>query len=160
MSTETIPPLAQALGRVSSGLYIVTTAGADGPLGFLGSFVIQVGFEPPTVAVAIADGRDHVAAIRESGHFGLSILDKPSSGLMGAFFKKLPEGQTPFDDLKLLESRAGVPVLADSLAWLDCRVTSEHKPCEHVVLFGEVVEGALLRDGTPSSHVRKNGLSY
>ena len=160
MSTEEITPLAQALGRVSSGLYIVTTRTPDGPMGFLGSFVGQVGFEPPTVAVAIADGRDHLAAIREQGHFGLSIIDKESSGLMGAFFKKLPEGQTPFDDLKLHETEAGVPVLADSLGWLTCRVTSEHKPCEHVVLFGEVVDGAMLRDGTPSSHVRKNGLSY
>ena len=161
MSQTEVSPLAQALGRVSSGLYIVTTQSQDGaPMGFLGSFVVQVGFEPPTVAVAIADGRDHLDAIRENGHFGLSIIDGESSGLMGAFFRKYEPGQSPFDEIETQTIECGVPVLSGALGWLGCRLTSEHKPCEHVVLFGEVVEGSMLREGTPSSHVRKNGLSY
>ena len=31
---------------------------------------------------------------------------------------------------------------------------------DHVVVFGEVVEASLLREGEPSTHVRKNGLGY
>ena len=43
------PPLARALGRIPSGLYIVSTVRDGRPVGFLGSFVMQMGFEPPTV---------------------------------------------------------------------------------------------------------------
>ncbi len=160
MAQAEISPLAQALGRVASGLYVVTSVGPSGPLGFVGSFVSQVGFEPPTLSLAIAEGRDHLKAIRAHGHFGLSILDKPSTGLMKPFFKKYGEGESPFDTLATLETECGVSVLADALGWLTCQVTSEHKPCEHVVVFGKVLDGALLREGEPSSHVRKNGLSY
>ncbi|MEM7516707.1 MAG: flavin reductase family protein [Planctomycetota bacterium] len=158
--TDIVSPLAQALGRVSSGLYIVTTQEGDKPLGFLGSFLIQVGFDPPTVAVAIGKERDHLLAVRECGHFTVSILDKESSGLMGTFFKKLPEGQSPYDELDLGAAPSGVPVLNGALGWLDCEVSGEHDAGDHIVVFGTVREGSMLREGTPSTHVRKNGLSY
>ena len=40
----------------------------------------------------------------------------------------------------------------------DCRVTGEFETGDHVAVFGEVVEGRLLREGEPSTHVRKSGL--
>ena len=116
-SETPVPPLAQALGKVASGLFVVTSTGPDGPLGFVASFVIQAGFEPPTVSVAVAKGRDHLAAIREQGGFAVSIVDKESSGAMGAFFKKREPGESPFDDLATHGAPSGIPVLSDALGW-------------------------------------------
>ena len=159
MSDQDLSPLARALGRIPTGLYLVTTNGPDGPLGFVGSFVMQVGFEPPTVCVAVGKERGPLAALRESGRFALSILDGDSSGLMGAFFKKRPEGETPFDELKHQPTPGGVPCFPEALAWLDCRLTGEHDAGDHVVVFG-VAEAAEAREGDPSIHLRKNGLGY
>jgi flavin reductase (DIM6/NTAB) family NADH-FMN oxidoreductase RutF len=155
-----LSPTARALGRIPSGLYIVTTLTAGRPSGFLGSFVVQLGLDPPTVGVAIAKERPYLAAIRAHGRFALSILDGPSRGLMAAFLKKPVPGRTPFDDLRILETPAGLPALADALAWIDCRVDGEHALADHVVVFGTVTAGALLREGEPATHVRKNGLGY
>ncbi len=157
--TET-SPLARALGRIPSGLYIVTTTQGGVPSGFVGSFVMQMGFEPPTVCVAVGKTRPHLAQMRASGRFALSILDAQSRGLMTTFFKKLPEGQSPFERLTLSTTRAGSTVLADALAWLDCRITGEFATGDHVVVFAEVTDGALLREGEPHTHLRKNGLGY
>ena len=153
-------PLARALGRVPCGLYIVSTRSGAQPLGFLGSFVAQVGLDPPTVCVAVGKGRDHLAAMRASGRFALSIVDEASKGVMGAFFKKLPEGQTPFDGLATQETQAGSLVLSEALAWLDCELSGEHESGDHVVVFGRVVEGDVTREGEPKIHLRKDGLSY
>ena len=155
-----LSPIARALGRIPSGLYIVTTMHDGRPTGFLGSFVMQMGFAPPTVCVAVGKERPHLADIRASRRFALSILDPKSRPLMGTFLKKLPAGKNPLDDLKLLGTPSGMPVLADALAWLECRTSGEHATSDHIVVFGEVVEGALLRDGDPSLHLRKNGLDY
>jgi flavin reductase (DIM6/NTAB) family NADH-FMN oxidoreductase RutF len=155
------PPLARALGRIPSGLFVVTTVAEGGPLGFLGSFVQQVGFAPPTVAVAVATGREHLAAMRASRCFGVSVLDAASKHAMPPFFGKLPAGVTsPFEVLTHRVSAHGPAVLTDALAWVVCKVTGEHAVGDHVVVFGEVVEGELLREGEPSVHLRKNGLSY
>ncbi len=160
MPETQLSPLAEALGRVPSGLYIVSTQHGPLPMGFLGSFVQQMGFEPPTVCVAVGKDRDHLEAIRASGRFALSILDDASAGLMGGFFKPAPEGQSPFDGLETLTTASGSIVLTGALAWLDCKVTGEHETGDHVVVFGEVVAGERLRDADPKVHVRKNGLSY
>lgn len=154
------PPLAQALGRIPSGLFVVTTVGEAGPLGFLGSFVQQVGFDPPTVAVAVGQGRDHLAAMRACGHFAVSVLDADAKHCMAPFFGKVPEGQGPFDVVAHRASENGPPILDDALAWFSCRITGEHDAGDHVVVFGEAIEGARQRDGDPSVHLRKNGLSY
>jgi len=160
MSSDPIPSLARALGRIPSGLFIVSTLAGDRPVGFLGSFVVQTGFEPPTVCVAVGKERGPLTAMREHGHFALSVLDPESRGLMNPFFKPPAEGASAFDGLDQARTASGCPVLTGSLAWLGLKVVGEHDVGDHVVIFGEVTEGELLREGDPQMHVRKNGLSY
>lgn len=153
-------PLALALGRIPTGLYVVTTLKDGRPLGFVGSFVMQVGFEPPVVSIAIGKQREHLAAIRAHGRFAVSVLDGASQKLMAPFFKRHEPGRSAFDQVEHRPSPAGLPLLADALAWLDCRVTGEHASGDHVVVFGCVEHGELLRAGDPAVHLRKNGLEY
>jgi hypothetical protein len=96
--------LALALGRIPTGLYVVSTLADGKPLGFVGSFLMQVGFQPPTLCVAIANGREHLAAIKSHGKFSVSILDAASQKLMGAFFKKAEPGKSPFDGLAVIRT--------------------------------------------------------
>ncbi len=79
---------------------------------------------------------------------------------MGAFVRRLPEGASPFDGIALEKTPAGSFVLAEALAWIDCRVRGEYETGDHAIVFGEVVDGALLREAEPATHVRKNGLGY
>jgi len=157
--TETTP-LARALGRVPSGLFIVTTEANGAPLGFLASFVMQAGFDPPTISVAVAKGRAHLDAMRASGRFAISILDAESGHLMRPFFKKMEPGQSPFDGLATERTPDNSIVLSEALAWLDCRWSGEYETGDHVVVFGVIVEGALAREAEPKVHTRKDGLGY
>ena len=160
MPDSATSPLARALGTIPSGLYVVTTLADGRPSGFLGSFVMQAGFEPPMVSVAIGLDRPHLADIRRSGRFALSILDPASRNLMSPFLRRIQAPATPFDGLALGRTAAGSVVLTDALAWIDCQVRGEHPCGDHVVVFGEVVEASLQREADPSTHVRKNGLGY
>jgi flavin reductase (DIM6/NTAB) family NADH-FMN oxidoreductase RutF len=153
-------PIARALGRIPSGLFIVTSVRDGRPIGFLGSFVMQAGFEPPTVSVAVGRDRPQLADIRASRRFGLSVLDPGTRGLMAPFVRRLPEGASPFDGLAVHRTPSGSFVLSEALAWIDCELRGEFATGDHVVLFGEVTDGALLREGDPSTHVRRNGLGY
>lgn len=154
--------LALALGRLPTGLYVATTVAASGaPLGFVASFVMQTGFAPPTLCVAMAKDRAHLAAVRAAGLFALSILDESQSGpLMGPFLRKTAPGHTQFDRVKARPAPSGALVLDDALAWLDCRVVGEFDSGDHVVVFGQITAGAILRAGEPAIHLRKNGLRY
>ena len=158
--TSELTPLARALGRIPTGLYIVTSKDGSEALGFVGSFVMQTGFDPPTVCVAIGKDRAHLAAIRSSGRFCISVLDGASSGVMGHFFKKYEGGESALDHVATAETPSGLPLMSEALAWMDCKVTGEHDSGDHIVVFGTVEHGDTARDGDPSVHLRKNGLGY
>jgi len=160
MADSELTPLARALGRVPTGLYVVSSLDGSAPVGFVGSFLMQVGLEPPTVCVAVGKARGPLEAMRAHGRFGVSILDEKSQGVMGNFFRKPAEGGSPFDDLELVQAPGGTPVLGAALAWLECRITGEHETEDHVVLFGEVEDGSQAREGDPAVHLRKDGLGY
>ena len=155
-----LTPLAAALGRIPSGLYIVASQLGEQRIGFLASFVQQVGFNPPLVMVAVGQDRSILELLRARSSFTISVLDPASRGLMGAFLKRHTEGSSPFQGLELGTSPAGLPYLADALAWLECSLHSEHELPDHCAIFGAVEAGALLREGEPLVHLRKNGLSY
>ncbi len=152
--------LSLALGRIPTGLYVVTTRKEGQPLGFVASLLMQVAFEPPTLSVAIAREREHLGAIRVSGRFAVSVLDGASEGVMGPFFKRYPPGRSAFDRIAHLDSPGGLPVLSDALAWLECRVSGEHPAGDHVVVFGTVEHAARLRAGEPAIRLREDGLTY
>lgn len=160
MSDDDLSPIARALGRVPTGLYVVTTKRGDEPLGFVGSFVMQQGIDPPVMSVAVGRDRVHLAGMRECGRFALSILDEESQGAMGAFFRKYEGGDTPFDHVGIATTPGGLFVLSDALGWLECAVTGEHDAGDHVIVFGRVEAGEQRREGKPSIHLRKNGLGY
>ncbi len=149
-------PLARALGRIPTGLYVVACRDGAQPIGFVGSFLTQVGFEPPTVCVAVGTARGPLSAIRAGGRFAVSILDGQSRGVMGPFFRS----QAPFDEVAWTSAPGGSPVVSEALAWLECEVTGEHPTGDHVVVFGAVTGAALLREGDPSIHLRQDGLGY
>lgn len=167
LASETPPTqaLARALGRLPTGLYIVTTSapadalGKSAPLGFVGSFVMQVGLAPPVLCVAVGKDRGPLTALRASSRFAINILDGASQGVMKRFFRKYPVGEGPFDGLTL-EHQGGVPVLPEALAWIACRVIGEHELADHVVVFGEAIAGRQAREGDPAVHLRKDGLGY
>ena len=73
MDREKIAP---ALGKISSGLYVVTALVAGEPHGMLCSFVEQAGFEPPMITIAVGRGRPIGAALDGPGLFGLHVLSK------------------------------------------------------------------------------------
>jgi flavin reductase (DIM6/NTAB) family NADH-FMN oxidoreductase RutF len=160
MTRAEISPLARALGRIPSGVYVVTTLRGTVPVGFVGSLVQQVAFEPPTLVLAVAHEREQLADLRHTGRFALSILGAGDQALMSPFLRKLPPGTTPFDGLAVGRTRTGLTVLEGALAWLDCRVTGERAAGDHTVLFAVVEEAHAARDGDPRVHIRKNGLSY
>jgi len=152
--------LSRALGRVPSALYIVSTLRGGEPTGFVGSLVQQVGFAPPMLCLAVAKEREPLRDLRASGRFSLSLLDAGSRSRMGPFLKHAPPGKSPFDGLALGHTPAGLPYLADGLAWFDCRIVSEQDSGDHIVLFAEVEAAATLREGDPHVHLRRNGLAY
>lgn len=159
-STDRVPDWARALGAIPSGLFIATAGTGPQATGTLVSFVQQVGFEPPVVAVAVKKGRQLEALVRDGGRFCIGVLDQASSGLLGHFARGFDPGVPAFEGVATATDGGGVPYLTDALAWLSCKVVGEADWTDHVLFAGEVAAGGRRDDAAPMVHLRKNGLSY
>jgi flavin reductase (DIM6/NTAB) family NADH-FMN oxidoreductase RutF len=155
------PPLALALGRIPSGLFILTTRNGPRATGMLASWVQQAGFAPPMLTVALRRDRFIADWIAASGRFALSQVIAHHKTLLRHFARGFAPDEPAFEGLTLRHEAVGGPILADALAYLDCQVADELVGPDHRIFLAQVVAGALLHpDAEPMLHVRHNGMHY
>jgi flavin reductase (DIM6/NTAB) family NADH-FMN oxidoreductase RutF len=153
--------LSQALGRIPSGLYILTVRHGERATGMLASWVQQAGFEPPMVTVAVRRDRYVGDWIDASGRFTLNQLATGSKALIRHFGRGFEPDDDAFGDLALRDEAQGGPVLAAAMAYLDAEVAGQVVGGDHRIFLGRVVAGALLHpEAEPLVHVRANGFHY
>ena len=154
--------LAPALGKLVAGLYIVTLKHGDEETGFLASWVQQAGFEPPCVTIAFnKERKTHFNLLTSSGKLVLNIMAKENGKTMSAFFKPPEEGKSIFDGLETFTGSSDIPILKDSLGYLECQYKTEMQSDDHIVVLCEVIGGKLTNsDLEPATHIRADGFKY
>jgi flavin reductase (DIM6/NTAB) family NADH-FMN oxidoreductase RutF len=160
--------IAAALGRIPSGLFVITWRDASGPAGghdrgMLASWVMQAGFEPPLVSIAVGPSRDLLAAAAAGAHFCVNVLGESQRSLAGRFGKPGGAGDDPFAGLALERTASGTAALSEAVAWLECAAvgtTGSGEPGDHRLLLGRVTSARSQSDAQPLVHLRRNGLRY
>jgi flavin reductase (DIM6/NTAB) family NADH-FMN oxidoreductase RutF len=160
MGPATDDALAAALGRIPSGLFILTVRHGDRETGMLASWVQQCSFDPPRLTVAVRKGRYVLDWLTDGAAFVLNVVPEHGKALIAHFGKGFGPGEAAFDGLELGRTADGTPVLPTAHAYLACRVRERFDVGDHVLVVGGVEAGAVLNPGSPAVHVRKNGLRY
>jgi flavin reductase (DIM6/NTAB) family NADH-FMN oxidoreductase RutF len=158
--TDPHKQLAAALGRVPSGLFIVTLCEGEQSTGMLASWVQQCSFEPPQVSIAVARNRSVSAWLSEGAPLVLNVLDSTQTDMIVHFGKGFAPGAPAFTGLETQASSSGPPILSDALAYLECQVVGRVPAGDHDLVIGRVLAGGVLGDGQPMVHVRKSGMHY
>lgn len=152
--------VAAALGRIASGIYVLTVQRGQDRTGMVSSWVMQASFDPPMFTAAVRNDRYVAQWLAEGARVGLNIVPEGGKRLLSHFGKGFAPDQNAFENIALLPDGTGVPILADALGFLEGRVTASFPTGDHVLFCVTVENGRMLRDGVPMTHVRKNGLRY
>ncbi len=149
-----------ALGRVPSGIFVLTIGTGERATGMLASWVMQSGFEPPMVSVAVKQGRYICDWINEGQPFVLNLVGEGQNQFLKHFAKGFEPGAAAFEGIATENCRTGVPMLSDAIGHLECEPAGYVDSGDHRVFLARVVRGALVGDGKPMVHVRKSGARY
>jgi flavin reductase (DIM6/NTAB) family NADH-FMN oxidoreductase RutF len=152
--------LIAALGRIPSGLFVVTARHGEAETGVLASWVQQCSFEPPQVTLALKRERSLLEWLPEGAPFTLNILDASQTDMVAHFGRGFDPGQPAFLDLEVERLNGGAPVLTEALGYLSCRVSGRCTVGDHEMVLGVVLGGRVLGDGQPMVHIRKSGSHY
>lgn len=150
-----------ALGKIVSGVYIVTVGKDSARDGMLATWIVQAGFNPPMLTVAIQKDRAIFSALKEGAEFGVNVLSKENMDIFKNFAKPHEDGIDRFEGLDLLEEIDGPPAFKNAVSYLRCKVKEILTASDHDLVLGEVVDARLIKEsGDPMFHTRKNGFQY
>jgi flavin reductase (DIM6/NTAB) family NADH-FMN oxidoreductase RutF len=160
MDADPHKQLLAALGRIASGMFVITARRGDAETGMLASWVQQCSFDPPQISVALRKGREISNWLPEGSAFIVNILDDTETDMIIHFGRGFSGQEPAFADVEVERPDGSPPILKDALAYLDCRVAGRHATGDHVLIIGRVVGGRLLDEGHPMVHIRKSGGHY
>ena len=162
MTTESVSPIAQALGRIPSGMFIVSArddAGVEGA--FLASWVMQAGFEPPMLSVGVGSDRALRQLLDADGaRFAVSVIASEEKKQLGPYYKGIDPAPDALAAFEVERTESGLAVVARCLAWLECTRRASVEVGDHCIVLGEVTDARGGRAEEPAVHTRSNGLSY
>src|SRR6202171_2541273 len=115
-------PLASTLGRIPSGIFVLTVTRDRGETGMLASWVQQCSFDPPQLSVAIRRDREIVALLGEGTSFTLNILEASQTDMISHFGRGFSLAQDAFAGLEVRREPGKGPVLIEALDYLECTV--------------------------------------
>ena len=142
MSTKTVNSdasagLRQCLGRFATGVTVVTCADArGGPCGITANSFSSVSLEPPLVLWNIAKVSNSLQAYLGAKFFAFNILGEDQQEISDHFART---DHTRFSGVDFSLSDDGVPLLADTIAALECRTHEIHDCGDHFIIIGEVL---------------------
>jgi flavin reductase (DIM6/NTAB) family NADH-FMN oxidoreductase RutF len=132
------------------GLYVVTVAHDGEDHGMTANWITQAAFDPPMVVVAIENTSKTIGMIRESHHFAINLLLTGQRDLAGKLGRSSHQAPQKLKGIKTKPAPvSGVPVLAESLGWVECRVVATLPSGDHTLVLGEVVGAGVEQEGEP-----------
>lgn len=154
--------LEKALGRISSGLYIITAKKGEIQSAMFASWVTQASLNPLGVAIAVSKERAIESLMHIGDRFVLNVLEEDNyQGLMKHFLKRFAPGADRFVGIKTYPANNGSPILALALAYAECEITSRMDCGDHWVIYSTVQVGRVANvNGLTAVHHRKVGNHY
>ncbi|MBN1103363.1 MAG: flavin reductase [Deltaproteobacteria bacterium] len=145
-----------ALGRMTYGIYVLTSAQGAQINGMIASWASQVSHEPPLIMVAIHPNRYSHALVEKSRAFALHVLDRNQKNLIRRF--KGPDPQAKFESLSWVRGKTGSPILQECIACVECEVRAKYEPGNHSLFVGEVVQAHVFLQSDPLSTLDYEGV--
>lgn len=129
------------MGRFATGVTVVTTRFGEGQYwAMTANSVTSVSLEPPLVLIAVAKHSSMCECIASGMCYAVNILTTEQEAISRKFAS---HGPKDFNGLVLKFAESGAPILADSLAYLDCKVAQIIPAGDHDIFIGQVLAGEI-----------------
>jgi flavorubredoxin/flavin reductase (DIM6/NTAB) family NADH-FMN oxidoreductase RutF len=154
--------LEKALGRISNGLYIITATKGEIQSAMVASWVTQASLTPLGIAIAVAKDRAIESFMQIGDRFVLNVLEEGNyQHLIRHFLKRFPPGADRFENIKTVPANNGSPIIAESLAYIECEVSRRLECSDHWIVYSTVQAGRVAKlDVLTAVHHRKVGNHY
>src|SRR5213080_864058 len=135
----------RVLWAMPSGLFIVGSRTGERRNGMTCNFVTQLGFDPKLLGVSVEKDAVTHELVSEGGVFALCIVDREDRAIVRKFTKpvEVDLAARTLNGFPYLDGPATTaPVLAQSVAYIECEVRQPVEVGNHTLFLGEIVNAA------------------
>ncbi|MGR8980785.1 MAG: flavin reductase family protein [Gammaproteobacteria bacterium] len=131
---------------ISHGVYIIGVSDGERQNAFTAAWVMQVSFNPLLLAVSINPEHYSYRLLKAGGICTVNVLGQAQSALAEHFGRPAKDKMAGFH---WITSKTGAPILPQSLAYFDCRVSHYTDAGDHIIAVCQVLEAEELHPGRP-----------
>lgn len=137
----------QVLGAYPTGVSVITATGADGtPVGMVVGTFTSVSLDPPLVGFLPDKKSSSWPQIEAAGHFCVNVLGSDQQEVCRQVSAKGPE---KFVGVEYALSQHNLPVIANSIATIECTIHSVVEAGDHWIVLGKVLGMEVIRNEDP-----------
>lgn len=126
------------LGRLATGITVITTTLEGRDFGMTVSAFTSLSLDPPLVLACVDRSATLHDLLVEDVVFGVNVLAAGQETLSRRFASGDPTDR--FAGVGYTRGALGAPLLDGTLAWLECRVAARHPGGDHTIVVGAVAE--------------------
>lgn len=143
----------QLMSQFASGVVILTAKQGEVCHGITVSSFCSLSLEPPKILACVNKNSFFLDLIEQSQLFGINILDESGEWLSRHFASR---SHSKFSGIPYRLSQQGVPLLAGTLATIECRLDNRFPGGDHVILTGDVLHAEIVRFTQPLIYFRRD----
>jgi flavin reductase (DIM6/NTAB) family NADH-FMN oxidoreductase RutF len=125
----------RVLGHFPSGVTVVASEDAQGPVGFACQAFSALSLDPPLVLFSVGHTSTTWPRIQATGRFCVNFLAADHERLCRAF---AVSGGDKFAGVSWRHSALGSPILDGAHGWVDCTIEATHPGGDHTIVIGRV----------------------
>ncbi len=134
------------LKQINHGVYVIGVGTGERQNAFTAAWVMQVSFNPLLLAISINPAHYSYRLLQDSGVCTVNVLGQDQFALAEHFGRSAKDKMAGF---QWRQAETGAPILSESLAYFDCRVSHYADAGDHKIAVCEVVAAAELNPGRP-----------
>ncbi len=145
----------EIFNTLTHGVYVIGVSDQTRVNGFTASWVMQASFNPLLVVLSINAAHTSYALLEQSGVFTINVLAKNQIEIAQHFGR--PATVEKLNSVRWTKKKTGAPIIYDAISYLECEVSHHYPSGDHVLVVGQVIDGAILNPAVEPMNYRETG---
>lgn len=137
MTTEVdTKQLRNCFGKFATGVTVITTVAADGtPVGLTVNSFSSLSLDPPMILWSLVKTSSNREVLEQATHFVVNVLASDQMDVSNQFARP---AEDKFAGIETVPGETGIPLIANTVAHLECRKVMTYEGGDHIIFIGEV----------------------
>jgi len=133
--------LRNCFGKFATGITVITSVAKHGArIGLTVNSFSSLSIDPPMILWSLDNRSLNLEELKEASHFAVNVLASDQVEISNNFASP---AEDKFKGIETLEGQFGMPLLKDTVAFLECINVHQYPGGDHTIFVGEVRDFAI-----------------